>query len=41
MLNLNDGMKIYDELEIGCEVCFELEFDYSRYCNFEASGTLA
>lgn len=40
MLNLNDGMKIYNELEEGIEVCFEITETYDRYCDFQASGIL-
>lgn len=40
MLNLNDGMKIYNELEEGKEVCFETTGTYDRCCYFQASGIL-
>lgn len=40
MLNLNDGMEIYNELDEGMEVCFEIKGTYDRSCDFQASGRL-
>ena len=40
MLNLDDGIKIYNELEEGMEVCFETTGAYDRCCDFQASGIL-
>ena len=40
MLNLDYGMKNYNKLEKGMEVCFEIMGTYDRLCDFQASGIL-
>lgn len=40
MLNLNDGIKICNELKEGMEVCFETAGLFDKDCDFQASGML-